>query len=589
MDRPQLIQQLQLNIPRGNSRLDFCAATPEALTAWLDSLPKANLGEYARLAYEALGQLDRLDTPASNRLQLLEVLRPEICMLCERLEPYFISQPLAMDERSHKIFSLCQALQEQLALGYKLVAVEARETPELAATGIQRAIRTLTALLVRTARLYQPPRTRLWLELHLLYELALSYHIQHFGVAEPLAHPLAEQRMTVEQSYLAAVLLASARTNQLRPEQIAQLAGRLDSWSSLPQLKLYPDSQCLLVIDPHRDSPPRYHQPGDDSAGPGCWGIDTRPLAAALTRQLDQLAPLDPTSLLYGADEVDPELLRHLRQSCGGMVQRSFPRSMASGTLNACLGMAAVHYQLAGGQNLEQMQKNRPAPLFSIQQRPEEAWAGVYENSTRADRGQPLTWLEQKASRQTAENPPSARETPDQCFSLQLVDQSAEGFCLNWPGQAPALLQVGELLGLQENGSPGWLLAIVRWIRHPAGGQTQLGVQLLSSQARACGLRLLQKEGPAGQYLRALLLPANPGIRSPATLITPRLPFRENSKVQVLEGPREYRALLVQRLKGCPAYNFFEYQSLEPGDSPPANHPARSGKEEDFSALWSSL
>ena len=104
--------------------LSFCEPSIRGVRRWLSGLPKANLGETARQLYQAIQELNRLRTTAQGRLQLLELLRPEIHMVCKALERYFVNQPIVLSEQPRKVASLCQALQNHLATGYKLISVE---------------------------------------------------------------------------------------------------------------------------------------------------------------------------------------------------------------------------------------------------------------------------------------------------------------------------------------------------------------------------------------------------------------------------------------------------------------------------------
>ena len=61
--------------------LSFCEANPRELKRWIAGLPKANIGETARQLYQSLVELNQLITPADNRLQLLELIRPEVYYL----------------------------------------------------------------------------------------------------------------------------------------------------------------------------------------------------------------------------------------------------------------------------------------------------------------------------------------------------------------------------------------------------------------------------------------------------------------------------------------------------------------------------
>lgn len=99
--------------------------------------------------------------PVEARLQLLELFRPEVHFVCAHLERHFLNQAIVLDERPRKIANLCQALQNHLAIGYKLIVVQeaprnSRDRAQLLAVGIQRAIRSLCGPLIRASQLYCP-------------------------------------------------------------------------------------------------------------------------------------------------------------------------------------------------------------------------------------------------------------------------------------------------------------------------------------------------------------------------------------------------------------------------------------------------
>jgi len=103
---------LLLRVPTPTKQgLTFCDATPRDLKRWIAGLPKANIGETARQLYQALIELNQLLTPSDNRIQLLELLRPEVYFVCQHLERHFLNQAIVLDERPRKVANLCQALQ----------------------------------------------------------------------------------------------------------------------------------------------------------------------------------------------------------------------------------------------------------------------------------------------------------------------------------------------------------------------------------------------------------------------------------------------------------------------------------------------
>ena len=98
----------------------------------------------------------------------------------------------------------------------------------------------------------------------------------------------------------------------------------------------------------------------------------------------------------------------------------------------------------------------------------------------------------------------------------------------------------------------------------------------------------------ASVYLRALLLPAIAAISRPATVITPRLPFQEGSRVQINLHGEERRAVLNRRQASTGSFSQFEYRSAEPVNTPsdkPVTAPVARppAGEEDFDSLWKSL
>lgn len=155
-------QPLLLRVPKPDRQeLSFCEPSVRGIKHWLAGLLKANLGETARQLYQATQELNQLRTSAQNRLQLLELMRPEIHFVCRDLERYFINQPVVLGERPRKVASLCQALLNHLAVGYKLIAIElapqpGRERLQLLTISLQRAIRSLSTMLVRSTQLYSP-------------------------------------------------------------------------------------------------------------------------------------------------------------------------------------------------------------------------------------------------------------------------------------------------------------------------------------------------------------------------------------------------------------------------------------------------
>jgi hypothetical protein len=566
------------------TRLSFCEATPRDLKRWIAGLPKANIGETARLLYQAMGELNQLLTPSDNRLNLLELLRPEVYFVCQHLERHFLHQAIMLDERSRKISNLCQALQSHLAVGYKQIVLRiapkySKDRAALVSMALQRAAHAFKGQLLRATQLYSSPPEHLWFELHQLYRRAAELQLQHRRVHDDLASLTTE--LSLEQTYIAALLLGSARCNQLRQNQIARLAEVLEPWSAL--LKLHPASPDagLLAISAELDAGPRYRSMFRSEQQRGLLSFDPQPLVNAIEAHLlhqDTSTPLPvPAGLSF-------DTLQHLHAAWGQAAERSFQRTVGQGHLTVCVGMSALHFYLGGERSFSDMLKHPGARAanFSnaVAKGEKDSWSQAFDAAPHNN--EQFLPYEEIQYDHLVEDESSTDAAPHYpTYALPVINHSPGGYCLAWPNEVPAELQAGEMLGIQDSVSLGWSIAVIRWIRQVRGDGTQMGIELVAPHAQPCGLQLVRSRDDHSQYLRGLLLPEISAIDVPATLLAPRLPFQEGSKVLINTHGEEHRAGLDRRVASTHSFNQFAYRSLE--------NARNGGSEEDFDSLWKSL
>ncbi|PZW63509.1 hypothetical protein F471_04451 [Pseudomonas sp. URMO17WK12:I1] len=591
---------LLLRVPTPTKQgLTFCDATPRDLKRWIAGLPKANIGETARQLYQALIELNQLLTPSDNRLQLLELLRPEVYFVCQHLERHFLNQAIVLDERPRKVANLCQALQNHLAIGYKLIisrlaAQPNRERNALLGTALQRAVHSLNGPLIRTSQLYCPVPEGLWLELHQIYLIARRHELHKVVIRDPLARHT--QGLSVEQGYIVALLIGCSRCNQMRQSAIARLAEALEAWSPLVNLQAGSQPTSIFAVAPQLDGPPRYTSLFQPSELQGALGIDPTPLVDAIKGHLELQPEERARSRLPVPDGFTIDMLQHAAAAWGDISERTFQRTQGTGSMTLCIGMSALNYYLANGRVFSEILKQQVDTAASFKPRGGEP--DVWANAPDARRNE---W-ENGLSFEEIEYPKPADELEAQggggesfpTFQLSIVNHSPGGYCLSWPKEVPTQLQAGEILGIRDNPQQGWSVAVVRWIRQVRGGGTQMGIELIAPHAQSCGLQLVRKAEQNSQYLRALLLPEIAAISRPATLITPRLPFQEGSKVLININGKERRAVLSQKQLSTGSFSQFEYHDLEQKAADHATSVTASGTqrpagEEDFDSLWKSL
>lgn len=606
-------QPLLLRVPKPDRQaLSFCEPSVRGIKQWLAGLPKANLGETARQLYQAMQELNQLRAPAQTRLQMLELMRPEIHFVCRDLERYFINQPVVLGERPRKVASLCQALHNHLAIGYKLICAEltpqpGRESLQLVTVALQRAIRSLNSMLIRSTQLYSPTPEGLWLELHQLYALAVGHGVQRTIVRDDLCY--SAKGLSAEQSYVVALLLGSARCNQLRQQNIAQLAQLLEPWSAMVQLHAGLTSTSLFGVPTRIDGPPRYRTMFGTDERRNLLGVDPHGLVKAIQTYLQSPQDNAAAAALGLPEGASLDLMQHVSAAWGDIAERSFQRTPTTGQMKLCIGMSALHYYLAGKRSFSELLKRPVAPrsaVFKLNNATPDVWSVAFDAQIVNEddvlpnehieyvRPDKTTAKEKEKEKEKSESEVPVPESLFPTFDVQRVDHSPGGYCLSWPDEVPAQLQAGELLGLQDASNQTWSIAVVRWIRQVRASGPQMGVELIAPQAQPCGLRLVRKTDQGSEYLRALLLPEISVISRPATLIVPRLPFQEGQKVQINQNGDEHRALICRRQAGTSSYNQFEYQLVGVTSPTPETPVTGRGSQpstpgEDFDSLWNTL
>jgi|GEM_PF-1684471 len=578
-------------------KLSFCEAAPASLSHWIQSLPKANLGEMSRQIYNALIELNQLVTPADNRFGLLELLRAEVFFICQQLQPELLNQPVVRDKRSQQIDTLCQSLLVQLAAGYKLIVVQqqpsvqrnkqAQSNPLLLGAALQRCCHALRALLLHSSGLHRLPAPGLWLELHQSYQTACKLGAQQMALADPQS---THEKRSIEQTWLCAVLLGCVRTNQLHQTSIAPLLRAFEGFTSHVVLQTGQAAQnSLFIVALGKDEPPRYRTLVESNHDDSLLGLDL----ASLTRAIKQCLALPeenwPQSVLplHLPKGLNAALLQHLLRDFSQPAERH-PRSPAQGELSLCVGLRAVHYYLAGERAFESwlgQGAQRPAAgLFaSVETEQSTNWGSTPANVDNLVT--PAGNLDFAGANALRAEPVKVEQIP--LHRQKLLNQSLGGYCLSWQNPS-APLQVGEVVGIREANLQDWSIGQLSWVQQD-GETVRVGVQQIAGTARPCALQRVGRAGEA-PFLPALLLPVSEADTS-LRLIAPSLPFAQGDQVRITSEGKESLALLIQRQSGSSNFNQFEYRLAEEEENkaPIEEVQSTSGRETNFDALWNTL
>lgn len=557
------------------SHLSFCDASAAALQEWVADLPMANTGETAARLLKASPELSRVRTNYLTRFELLEAVRPTLHYICARIDRSMMTHP----NNAESLAQHAQELQRSLCEGYKAVVLashavidEDKSAKDVMQRATHRALSDLSRVLLRSLRLYQTPPKGLWLDINQLYSLAEQLHLADQKVADGENH--GERSTSIKDAFLRPTLLWAAQPNQLRQQDMNQIFNALEDWCERVHVS-YPGDTALLHMDLAADAGPRYTKVAEQATQQR--GIHTEVLAyeiEAYLREIDSAVPVP--------DYVTPKLLRHVANCWGTVHTRAFTRRPARGNITVCLGLRTSHYYVSEGRELPEQVDDQAtevrAKVNPFLARLEEREPGKPAKNTERD-----IWSEALTTRipvnpylsgdsillgKQERNPTQQREQKSKRaqhylrYGTTAVDTSPTGYCLRWKEAAPAGLQVGELLALQESEDAPWAVATLRWLMTDRRGGLRTGIELLSPKAFPVAARVIRTKAGATEYSRALLLPAIPAIDQPETLITPRLPFQAHQKVQIQHDGRQFTAHLDGCLRSTENFNQFTFRLL---------------------------
>lgn len=599
-----MIAKPDLRIPeQKTASLSFCDTAPKAFRAWTSQLPMANTGEVSRQLYHAIIEINQLFIAPQQRMQLLELIRGRIHFVCEELSRHYLGMSISLPEKQRKIANLSQALQLHLASGYKICVLELLENGrpgknrKAVAIAIHRAITELASTIVRSHQLYCPSPAHSWLECHRLYRYARDHKLAEYPVDDDsLPHRPAS---TINCCYKRLLLLGCARPNQLRQSELMQVYELLDTWSEFAQCGPEADADSLFVVKPEKDTPPVYRSLLEDEPEQDHYGFDTRELSAMIQEAMQNRREQGHYDTdLHIPDSTSETLLTHLSQALGILAKRNFNRIASQGSLQVCVGLSAAHYYIAGEKSFaEFLRGNDPDqhpglgednPFRRPFRQNGDIWSGAHDVAPSEDRihssDAPINF---KAAGTT--RPATTDRNCPKAHLATLVNTSPGGYCVAWEEGVPGGLQAGEILGVREQSSHPWSLALVRWIRQMRNHGTQIGIELIAPSAAPCAVKLIQKTGNSSEYLRGLLLPEIVVARQAATLVTPRLPFQPGSRISLLHDGREDQGLLKEKLTATGSISQFELKlhkaTLDMDDS----HSVTGTNEDEFDSLWPSL
>ena len=575
--------------------------TASAAGKWLETLPRANLGETTRRLYQALSELSHVRCKGRDRFEVLEKIRPHVHYITRGLSQHYLNKPIVLPEKSEKIVQLADTLNTLPALGYCQAFVnlelESRllKPKETLATCLHRALTEYSCVLVRSYQLYRTPPRRFWQNLH---------HIYHSAQLQKLTKQRIDDRSqgggTVEQAYLRPLILACSRCSQLSQRYIEQVFFGLRYWSSEIELRSKRLESCVFLLDPEQDAPPVYRELADKAPSPGWLGIDTSALQGGSAKLLSKI----PGSKLSVEFKLPEHVLSQLSMAWSAATLRAAERIPCDETALITVGMNPTHYFAANQSDfelfeLEGSDASSRADPYNNKPQNSDPWAGSGGRDTR-DYDINDHWHEGRSERAAVEdisytlpqtqNGTGKSESHYHYQRARLMDSSTSGYRIEWPDTIETRIRTGEVIGVKTDDYENWRIAVVRWLR--SDESHQMGVEVIASAATAYSARAMQSGLASGDFQRALLIPGRDS--GPLVMLTNITGFATGQTVELIRPGHVMRIKLDEIVDSSTAYKLFAYtdtnrQQTSSVDRIVAKRGDDDDNEGDFNKLWDIL
>lgn len=619
-----MAKQLGLVVPeRQKPARGAFSIRPRKVEHWLESLPKANLGETARQVYQVLTETNRLAFASQERARFLESLRDTVQYITDAMRKHFMGVTYPLPEKNQKIAAASREILAAMATGYK-IAIEDLvssnvlfQDKKLLTQLLHRAMSYTGRSLLTAYQVYAPYPEGTWAELHKLYAYAESRKLHRSRVAD-YQHMYVE-KTTITDEYLRNLLLWLTSPYRLRQGEVTKIYNALDRMASYCDLEIPPvpnqaDHHGQFGVRLNRDKPPApIHHLQKQCEPRTCRILNTERLAEQLRRDIQQSEDVVTTTLTgidMGRPDLSHDLLRRLLMAWGIESKRAFPRNDKQEEVQVAVGLSTIHHYLI--QHGRQARSNPDDPFAqrahfqssvvkSLSDESPDVWNMVYPDSndvkltdivteelTLTGEKRP-TWpsnpVENEARLQQGEAKPEALQ------NWLITNESASGYCLEYTAGSDTRAQVGELVGIRRrlsNHAWQWGIGVIRWMKFDARRELQLGVEMLNPDAAAIGLRTATQE-QHDKYQRTLLLPEIPAIKQPATLLTGPVPWRVGNKVVLNILGKDVRVELSRLIQNTGLFAQFQFEFLDRD-----THREEPGQDDwlgdqDFAQVWSSI
>ena len=609
-------QQSALRLPQQDlERCSLFECDPVAVATWVEDLPLANPSRAGSQLRNAISEVNRVAMAPLTRFRILELLRTPARSIAQALERVCLNQPIVLDEDAQIQADIIADLYTLLAAGYTLTAIDTIRSSDaieginpakLAGESLHRAMVASAQRIRLSYLLYQPLELNAWASLHQLYALAERQQLARL----PVEDAVRGTRSSIAQEYVAPLLLACSRPNQLRQHDIMGAFRAFREWREYVELQDPELGEGLFAVDMQSDQPPVFAELLVRRGTTQFRYINTKALVAHLEALRRARAAQGLRVIEFDREtRVDTNLLEHLIKALGEISQRNFARQPSRTTLEIAAGLSNVHYFVAGERTLDEVfhgldydhgaaEKLKTNPFMARETRgdkwqqanPEE---DADDSRAHDDADLPIEAavdIDKLTQVGLEQDRAASQPTRHVVHSVKTMNTSAGGYCVEW-NEPPDNIHIGDLVCVREadNEHADWTIAVIRWISQIKHAPTLVGLELISPRASSYAARVKLPTGDHSRPIRVLLLPEIALVGQSHTLIVPRMVFKEGQRITLTREEDGFLVKLKRQVSSTGYFSQMDFDYIRQLEDDIASSNPDAPPSKAFDSIWADL
>ncbi len=515
------------------------------LKQWVDILPVSDVEKAASDLYGKLDRINAIDVSPANRFEILELLQPSVDYILDSLKKKCTEGTVPLDLHRRMIASLRLDILIQVVKGYKTVLSQLHDAAvttsifhrQTKSEALRKAIFYLGEVLLHSYILYQPCVSYAWKELHGIYYYAVQNELK--GNAEAGAKPDKVERLGIDGLYKQILLLALANPKSMLKGEAERVNAMLQDWVDFVDLAPVGGeglAESYYIIDAQSDEmpcAPNLQKNGKVNIG---WCLVTDSLGELMEEKIssaetsqNSMRPTDAESL---------RLMKKLRDAWSNQIRPRELRNSISDMVELICGLDAMYHVHGGEEPLDTDAWRHHLNMTLNSSGYHAISSSILNNEEVLIEVEPGTLKPYRFNNGVACRQPKIDQTKVHGKKCVATNRSESGWRLNWPNSGDSGTHVGELVGINPNGSYGGTsganFGVVRWLYADQPGFVDMGIELFDGYFEPVILQCERENKHWTETVKGFLQHSNSGNRS--SLITPPFYVAEEDRVRVIAG-----------------------------------------------------